>query len=30
MFITSSKFSTGAKEIAEKFNIILIDGNDLI
>ena len=30
MFITSSKFSTGAKELAEKFNIMLIDGNDLI
>ena len=30
MFITSSKFSPGAKELAEKFNIMLIDGNDLI
>src|SRR5210317_659763 len=30
MFITSSKFSTGAKELAEKFDIMLIDGNDLI
>jgi len=30
MFITSSKFSPGAREIAEKFNIILIDGDDLI
>lgn len=30
MFITSSKFSPGAKELAEQFNIMLIDGNDLI
>jgi len=30
MFITSSKFSPGATEIAEKFNITLIDGDDLI
>jgi restriction endonuclease Mrr len=30
MFITSSRFSPGAKEIADKFNIILIDGDDLI
>ena len=30
MFITSSRFSPGAKEIAEKFNIVLIDGDDLI
>jgi hypothetical protein len=30
MFITSSKFSTGAKELAEKFDIMLIDGNNLI
>src|SRR5210317_481150 len=30
MFITSSRFSPGAREIAEKFNIILIDGDDLI
>ncbi len=30
MFITSSKFSPGAKKLAEKFNIMLIDGNDLI
>src|SRR5210317_99068 len=30
MFITSSKFSPGAREIAEKFNIVLIDGDDLI
>ena len=30
MFITSSTFSPGAKELAEKFNITLIDGNNLI
>ena len=30
MFITSSRFSPGAREIAEKFNIVLIDGDDLI
>lgn len=30
MFITSSKFSVGSKKLAEKFNIMLIDGNDLI
>jgi hypothetical protein len=30
MFITSSRFSPGAKEIADKFNIMLIDGDDLI
>jgi hypothetical protein len=30
MFITSSRFSPGARELAEKFNIILIDGDDLI
>ena len=30
MFITSSKFSPGAKELAGQFNIMLIDGNDLI
>jgi len=30
MFITSSKFSPGAKELANKHNIILVDGDDLI
>ena len=30
MFITSSTFSTGAKQLAEKFNITLIDSSDLI
>jgi hypothetical protein len=30
MLITSNKFSPGAREIAEKFNIKLIDGSDLI
>jgi hypothetical protein len=30
MFITSSRFSPGAKELSDKFNIILIDGDDLI
>ena len=30
MFITSSTFSSGAKELAEKFNIMLTDVNDLI
>jgi len=30
MFITFSRFSPGAREIAEKFNIVLIDGDDLI
>jgi restriction endonuclease Mrr len=30
MFISFSKFSPGAKEYANKHNIILIDGDDLI
>ena len=30
MFITSSTYSPGAREYAEKFNIELIDGDDLI
>ena len=30
MFIVSSKFSPGAKEIAKKFNVNLIDGDDLL
>ena len=29
-FMTSSKFSPGAVELADKFNIILIDGSDFI
>ena len=28
MFITSSRFSPGAKELADKHNIILVDGDD--
>ena len=30
MFITSSRFSPGAKELANKHNIILVDGDNLI
>ena len=30
MFITSSRFSPGAKELADKHNIILVDGDNLI
>jgi len=30
MFITSSKFSPSAKELANKHNIIMVDGDDLI
>ena len=30
MFITSSRFSPGAKELAHKHDIIMIDGDDLI
>ena len=30
MFMSSSKFSPGAREYAEKFNIKLIDGDDLL
>ena len=30
MFITSSKFSPGAREYASKHNIILIDGDKLL
>ena len=30
MFMVSGKFSPGAREIAEKFNIELIDGDDLL
>ena len=30
MFITSSQYSPGAREYAEKFNIELIDGNKLL
>ena len=30
MFITSSKFSPGAKELAENHNIKLIDGDILL
>ena len=30
MFMASGKFSPGAREIAEKFNIKLIDGDDLL
>ena len=30
MFITSSRFSPSAKELANKHNIIMIDGDDLI
>jgi restriction endonuclease Mrr len=30
MFITSSQYSPGAREYAKKFNIELIDGDDLL
>jgi len=30
MFITSSRYSPGAREYAKKFNIELIDGDDLL
>jgi restriction system protein len=30
IFMTSNKFSPGAREYAEKYNIKLIDGNDLL